>query len=98
MTIRKQITAQRRAKQAAKRLSGGRKGSAKKPSGAKQTPEKGQNLGEIPEKHPAGAKAQRLLSGICGTTKVVPCYKTGLLSSFSAACLAPREGFAGNGT
>jgi 23S rRNA (uracil1939-C5)-methyltransferase len=34
MTVRKQITAQRRAKQAAKRLSAGRKGSAKKSSGA----------------------------------------------------------------
>jgi 23S rRNA (uracil1939-C5)-methyltransferase len=36
MTIRKQITAQRRAKQAAKRLSGGRKGSVKPSSGAKK--------------------------------------------------------------
>jgi 23S rRNA (uracil1939-C5)-methyltransferase len=34
MTIRKQITAKRRAKQAAKRLSGGRKGKVKQPSGA----------------------------------------------------------------
>ncbi len=37
MTPRKQITAQRRAKQAAKKLSGGRKGSAKKSSVAKST-------------------------------------------------------------
>jgi len=35
MTQRKQITAQRRAKQAAKKLSAGRKGTAKQPSGAK---------------------------------------------------------------
>jgi hypothetical protein len=34
MTLRKQITAKRRAKQAAKRLSGGRKGKVKQPSGA----------------------------------------------------------------
>jgi hypothetical protein len=38
------------------------------------------------EKRDAGAKAQRLLSAICGTTKVMPCYKTGPSSSFSAAC------------
>jgi hypothetical protein len=58
------------------------------PSGAEQAAEKGLDLSEIPKKHPAGAKAQRLLSGTCGTTKVVPCYKTGLLLSFSAACEA----------
>jgi hypothetical protein len=27
---------------------------------------------QIAEKHPSGAKAHRLLSSICGTTKVVP--------------------------
>jgi 23S rRNA (uracil1939-C5)-methyltransferase len=84
MTPRKQITSQRRAKQAAKKHSAGRKSSGKHTSGAKQAAEKGLGLSEIPQKHPAGAKAQRLLSGICGTTKVVPCYKTDLQSSFSA--------------
>ena len=50
-------------------------------------------IGEIPEKHPAGAKAQPLLSGICGTTKVMPCYKTGRSLSFSATSLAPEGCF-----
>jgi hypothetical protein len=31
---------------------------------------------QIVEKLPSGAKAQRLFCAICGTTKVVPCYKT----------------------
>jgi hypothetical protein len=57
-------------------------------AGAKQAAEKGLKSGEILEIHPAGAKAQPLLSCICGPTEVVPCYKTGLLSSFSAACKA----------
>jgi len=46
------------------------------------------SAGEIPDKPPAGAKAQPLLSVFCGTTEVVPCYKTRPLSSDSAACLA----------
>jgi hypothetical protein len=43
-----------------------------KNAGAKEAAEKVLNPGKIPEKHPSGAKAQPLLSGICGTTKVVP--------------------------
>jgi hypothetical protein len=39
---------------------------------ASQAAEKGLNLREKSEKHPAGAKAQPLLSASCGTTKVVP--------------------------
>jgi hypothetical protein len=46
-------------------------------------------LGEFPEKHPAGAKAQPLLSGICGPTEVVPLLQNLAKSSFSAACKAP---------
>ncbi len=38
----------------------------------KQAAEKSMNPCEIREIHPAGAKAQLLLSGICGTTEVVP--------------------------
>jgi hypothetical protein len=41
-------------------------------AGAKQAAEKVLNPGKIPEKHPSVAKAKPLLSGICGTTKVVP--------------------------
>ena len=48
--------------------------------------------GQFPEEHPAGAKAQHLLSDISGTTEVVPCYKTTQLSSFYAGCLASEEG------
>jgi ribosomal-protein-alanine N-acetyltransferase len=61
----------------------------KHPSGAKQVAEKGLNLGKIPEKHPAGAKARPLLSGICGPTEVVPLLQNPAKSSFSAACKAP---------
>jgi hypothetical protein len=57
-------------------------------AGAEQAAEKGQGQCKIPEKHPAGAKARCLLSGTCGTTKVVPCYKNWPESSFSAACEA----------
>jgi hypothetical protein len=57
-------------------------------AGAKEAAEKGQNLGEFPEKHPAGAKAQPLLSGICGPTEVVPLLQNLAKSSFSAACKA----------
>ena len=39
---------------------------------AKQAAEKGLNSSNIPEKHPAGAKARRLFCGTYGTTKVVP--------------------------
>jgi hypothetical protein len=56
------------------------------PSRLKQAAEKGLNSSEITEYSSAGAKAQRLLSAICGTTKVMPCYKTGPSLSFSAAC------------
>jgi hypothetical protein len=31
-----------------------------------------------PEKHPSGAKAHDPLDSFFGTTKVVPCYKTGV--------------------
>jgi hypothetical protein len=50
----------------------------------------GNNLSsvEIPERYPAGAKAQHLFCGTCGTTEVVPCYKTGPISMYSTACLA----------
>jgi hypothetical protein len=37
-----------------------------------QAAEKLRRVGKSPEKRPSGAKASRLLSGICGTTKVVP--------------------------
>jgi hypothetical protein len=30
---------------------------------------------QLAEKHPSGAKAHRLLSSICGTNEVAPCYK-----------------------
>jgi tRNA (guanine37-N1)-methyltransferase len=45
------------------------------------------SLGIAPkaERVSAGAKALDLSSGICGTTEVVPCYKTDAPSSFSAA-------------
>jgi hypothetical protein len=33
---------------------------------------------KMPENHPAGAEAQRLLSGICGTTEVTPKSETGM--------------------
>jgi hypothetical protein len=39
---------------------------------ALQAAEKGLNLREIREKHPAGAKAHSLFCCIYGTTKVVP--------------------------
>jgi len=39
---------------------------------ALQAAEKGLNLREIREKHPAGAKANSLFCCIYGTTKVVP--------------------------
>jgi NodT family efflux transporter outer membrane factor (OMF) lipoprotein len=42
------------------------------------------------EKHPAGAKARPLFCGICGTTEVMPCYKTQPKLSFPAACKAPE--------
>jgi hypothetical protein len=44
----------------------------KHPSGAKEAAEKGLKSGRNPEKHPAGAKAQHLLSSICGTAEAVP--------------------------
>jgi outer membrane protein TolC len=56
------------------------------PSGAKEAAEKGMIEGKNPEKHPAGAKAQHLSCSTCGTTEVVPCYKTSQLLSFSGAC------------
>ena len=51
---------------------------------AEKASEKGLHLGECRKDKTAGAKAQRLFFGICGTTKVVPCYKTGSVLSFSA--------------
>jgi nicotinic acid mononucleotide adenylyltransferase len=57
----------------------------------RQSLEKCLNLGEIPEEDSAGAKAHPLLSGVSGTTKVVPCYKTGLLSSDSVDSLSAEE-------
>jgi hypothetical protein len=42
------------------------------PLAAIQAAEKGLNSSEIPEMHPAGAKARRLFCGTYGTTKVVP--------------------------
>jgi len=56
-------------------------------SGPKQASEKGLKSSEITENCSAGAEAKRLLSAICGTTKVMPCYKTVQSLSFSAACL-----------
>jgi hypothetical protein len=41
------------------------------------------------EKHSSGAKAP-LIFGTYGTTEVVPCYKTWIHSSISAACKAHR--------
>jgi ABC-type molybdate transport system substrate-binding protein len=41
--------------------------------------------GESMCKQPAGAKARQLFCRVCGTTKVVPCYKAPTISSFSAA-------------
>jgi hypothetical protein len=57
-------------------------------AGVKEAAEIGLIPCEKSEKHTAGAKAQRLFCCICGTTEVVPCYKTGQLSRFSAACKA----------
>ena len=48
-----------------------------------------------PEWQTAGAKAQHFFCDTCGTTQVVPFYKTGLLSSFSAAFLAHEGSFSG---
>jgi hypothetical protein len=58
------------------------------PIGAKQSAEKVQYSGTIDEKHTSGAKAHRLFSAACGTTEVVPCYKTAAEWSLSAACKA----------
>jgi hypothetical protein len=41
--------------------------------------------GEMSEEHPSGAEAHHLFSASCGTTEVVPCYKTLPDRSFSAA-------------
>jgi hypothetical protein len=60
---------------------------------ASQAAEKGLIGCKIPDEYPAGAKAQRLFCSTYGTTKVVPCYKTSQLSSFSAACSAPEGWF-----
>ena len=49
------------------------------------------------ENEPAGAKAQHLLDGTCGTTEVVPCYKTGPLSGFSAGRQVSSTDFRLNG-
>jgi hypothetical protein len=47
----------------------------------KQAAEKARKMGEYSEMHPAVAEANPLLSASCGTTEVVPCYKTAHLLS-----------------
>jgi hypothetical protein len=44
--------------------------------------------GDSSQKTSCWAKAHRLLSAVCGTTKVVPCYKARSRRSFSAASKA----------
>ena len=56
-----------------------------RPGTASEAAEKGLNLSETLEKHPAGAEAQRSLSCVCGTTKVVPLLQNLPELSFSAA-------------
>jgi ATP-dependent exoDNAse (exonuclease V) beta subunit len=60
--------------------------SAAQPAREEQASENGPNLCEIPEKHPAGAKAQSSLADVCGTTEVVPCYKASAPESVSVGC------------
>jgi hypothetical protein len=60
------------------------------PSRAKEPAEKHRKTRECPEQHHAGAEAQPLLSASCGTTEVVPCYKTWAIWSSSAASKAHR--------
>jgi 23S rRNA G2069 N7-methylase RlmK/C1962 C5-methylase RlmI len=62
--------------------------SEKHTSGAEQAVGKGRESGKKPEGQIAGAKAQDLLNGTCGTTEVVPCYKSGSLSGTFAASKA----------
>ena len=50
---------------------------------ALEAAEKGLISGEMPENHVAGAKAKPLFCGVCGTTEVVPCYKTSANRRFS---------------
>jgi hypothetical protein len=51
--------------------------------------EQRKQFSKIEQENSAGAKAQDLMSGTFGTTKVVPCYKAGLPSNFSAVCFRP---------
>src|ERR1035438_1431449 len=51
--------------------------------------ENGKVTKEYSEELPSGAKAHVNFNGTCGTTKVVPCYRSGRLSSHSAACFRP---------
>ena len=55
--------------------------------------ENGRIMRQSTRKHPAGAKARSLFSGVCGTLRqaqgrleVAPCYKASTVSGFSAAC------------
>jgi hypothetical protein len=57
-------------------------------AGAKEAAEKGLNLRDTLEKHPAGAEAHPLLSASCGPTKVVPLLQNLPELSFSATCKA----------
>jgi DNA polymerase-1 len=52
---------------------------------ATQTAERHEESGDFEEKLPSGAKARPLFCSTSGTTQVVPCSKTSVLSGFSAA-------------
>jgi hypothetical protein len=58
------------------------------PSGAKQVAEKGTESDCLKRQVWQGLKPAFLLCCSYGTTEVVPCYKTWLHQSFSAACKA----------
>ena len=62
---------------------------------AEQVAERCIVLDGVPEDHPSGAKARRFFCGICGTTEVVPCYKTLFYQrwprqSLAEFCLVPE--------
>ncbi len=69
---KKQTTAQRRAKQAAKRHSAASNKKGKHPARAKQAAEKGLGLVRTPEKHPSGPKGQVDFAALTARLKSCP--------------------------
>ena len=63
--------------------------SLKADGGTKQAAEKPQGWVFLDISAKQGLKPEPLLSAVCGTTKVVPCYKACSCRSFSAACKVP---------